>query len=150
MSGIPPVVESIEVDREPKVAFEVFTAAFGRWWPHLGHSVGEERVAEVVMEARVGGRILERWADGSEHLWGTISVFEPPSRVVFSWDPSGRRAETEVEVSFSETPDGRTLVELTHRNWEVLGVEAPELRESYRSGWPRVLGAFAGFTDKEE
>ena len=150
MSGIPPVVKSVELERPPKIAFEVFTESFGRWWPHLGHSVGEENVAEVVMEARPGGRLLERWKDGSEHVWGTIGAFEPPDRLVFSWDPSGRRAETEVEVTFTDTTSGGTYVELTHRNWHVIGIEAEELRSSYEVGWPRVLASFATFAEKEE
>ena len=150
MSGIPPVVKSVEVERPPKVAFEVFTQSFGRWWPRLGHSVGDENVAEVVMEARAGGRLFERWKDGTERDWGTIGVFDPPDRVVFSWDPSGRRAETEVEVTFTETSTGGTRVELTHRNWHVIGDEAVELRSSYEGGWPGVLAAFAAFAEKEE
>jgi uncharacterized protein YndB with AHSA1/START domain len=147
VSGLPPLVKSVEVSRPPEVAFEIFTVGFGRWWPPLGHSVGDEEVEAVVMEPRLGGRLLERWKDGSEHVWGTIEVFEPPRRLVFSWDPSGRRGQTEVEVAFSPSPSG-THVQLTHRNWAVLGDEADKLRSSYDGGWPEVLEQFTRFADK--
>jgi uncharacterized protein YndB with AHSA1/START domain len=150
MSELPPVVVSVEVPGPLKIAFEVFTESFGSWWPHLSHSVGGSEVAEVVMEARIGGRLYERWKDGTERDWGRIEVFDPPTLLAFSWDPGGRRRETDVEVVFSEASSGDTIVELTHSNWHVIGDEAEELRSSYVDGWPTVLTAFTAFAREEE
>jgi uncharacterized protein YndB with AHSA1/START domain len=124
-------------------AFELFTSGISTWWPSRTHSVGEERVETVVFEERLGGRIYERWDDGTECDWGTVVVWDPPNRVVFSWQPNREQAgETEVEVRFAPEHDG-TRVELDHRGWDRLGDEGNERHERYTSGWDRVLGAFA-------
>jgi hypothetical protein len=65
-----------------------------------------------VFEPRVGGGIVDRAEDGSECRWARILAFEPPGRVVFSWDISPRwtietdEAQTsEVEARFyAESP----------------------------------------------
>lgn len=56
----------------------------------------------------------------------------------------GREKETaqEVEVIFT-AEDTCTRVELTHRNWTLLGERAVEMRESYVQGWDYVLGFYA-------
>lgn len=141
MTVLPPIVTTIEVGGPTELAFEIFTTRMGSWWPHLGHSVGEENVEAVGMEPRLGGRLFERWRDGTEHAWGTIHTFEPPHRLAFSWDPTERGVETDVEVTFTSMPAG-TRVVLTHRNWELLGALAEELRSSYETGWPTVLRSF--------
>ena len=71
------------------------------------------------MEGRVGGRIFERTRDGQEWDWGEVTVWEPPSRLVYLWHLKRDRAEaTEVEIRFGPTaPDG-TRVDIEHRGWE--------------------------------
>jgi uncharacterized protein YndB with AHSA1/START domain len=103
-------------------AFKVFTERFGDFKPRE-HNLLQAAIAETVFEPRVDGNIYDRAVDGSECRWARILVFEPPDRVVFSWDISPRwQIETnpdltsEVEVRFvAETPE-RTRVELEHRN----------------------------------
>src|SRR6516225_3020595 len=103
-------------------AFTVFTADFGRFKP-LEHNLLGVEIAETVFEPRAGGRLYDRGVDGNECDWARVLAYEPPSRVVFSWDLNPQwQVETdlektsEVEVRFvSETPE-RTRVELEHRN----------------------------------
>jgi uncharacterized protein YndB with AHSA1/START domain len=81
-----------------------------------------------------------------------VLSFEPPNRVVFSWDISPHwQIETdpdktsEVEVRFiSETPE-RTRVELEHRNLDRHGDGWEGLREGVHGeqGWPLYLKRFA-------
>jgi uncharacterized protein YndB with AHSA1/START domain len=145
MTGtIEPVVVAVEVRRGIEEAFGVFTGEIASWWPVAGHSVDAARVEAVVLEGRVGGRLYERWRDGGEADWGRVLAWEPPARLVLSWSPNPERsAATEVEVRFTALAADHTRVELEHRGWERLGDPAAELRDSYREGWPRVLGAFA-------
>jgi len=136
---IEPVVATVTVPCERARAFDVFTAEIGRWWPVASHSVGEDKVAAVMLEAKLGGRIFERWHSGEEHEWGRITVWSPPERVAFTWSPSpADDADTNVELAF-EAVDGGTLVRLTHSGWEALGARGPESRASYDAGWPHVL-----------
>jgi hypothetical protein len=147
---LPPVVKSIVVARSTEDAFQLYTRDIGKWWPTGTHSLGQAQVADVQMEPRAGGRIFERWRDGTEKLWGTISVWEKAQRLVHSWhvstDPDHA---SEVEVRFAPLGPNRTRVTLEHRHWErMAGEKAQSTRDSYDSGWNGVFveqfGNFAG------
>jgi uncharacterized protein YndB with AHSA1/START domain len=146
------VRSSVVVEAPIERAFRVFTEEFGRFKPREHNMLGVA-IAETVFEPRVGGHIYDRGVDGSECRWARVLVYEPPKRVVFSWDISPRwQVETdltktsEVEVRFvAETPR-RTRVELEHRHLERHGAGWEGIRESVggKDGWPRYLQAYAG------
>jgi uncharacterized protein YndB with AHSA1/START domain len=131
-------------------AFRVFTEDFDRIKPRE-HNLLEVDIAETVFEPREGGRIYDRGTDGSECQWARILAYEPPDRVVFSWDISPQfQLETdlskasEVEVRFiSETPE-RTRVELEHRHLDRHGEGWESEREAVagEGGWPLYLRRF--------
>ena len=148
MTGtIEPVRAAIEVRRGIEEAFRVFTDEIAAWWPVAGHSVEPDQVAAVVLEGRLGGRLYEHWHDGGEADWGRVVTWEPPQRLVLSWQPNPERpAATEVEVRFVAVEPDHTRVELEHRGWERLGDLGPEARASYDGGWPGVLDSYAGTT----
>ena len=134
---IEPVRKSVTVNAPVEHAFAVFTERMGEWWP-LSHSVHEELAERAGLEPRLGGEIYELWRDGREP-WGTITAWEPPHRLVYTWHPGHDVAEaTEVEVRFTPRDDS-TLVELEHRGWEARGARAAEIRERYDEGWDPVL-----------
>jgi uncharacterized protein YndB with AHSA1/START domain len=132
------VRKSVTVRRRPDDAFRLFTDGIGTWWPLETHSPSEGRGETVVMEPRVGGRLYERTRDGEEPVWGEVLVWEPPSRLVFSWHLGGP-VTTEVELRFTADGDA-TRVDLEHRGWERHGDRAAELHASYDSGWDYVFG----------
>lgn len=138
--SLPPVVVNVVLELPPEEAFDVFTRAFGDWWPMATHSVGEKRTKSVHFEARVGGRIYEVVDDGTRHTWGEVLECEAPKKLVFTWHP-GRAEESKqtVEVHFAADGD-LTHVELVHRDWEVFAEKAEEMREGYVMGWAHVLG----------
>jgi uncharacterized protein YndB with AHSA1/START domain len=134
------VTTSTEVDAPVEHAFRVFTEGMVTWWHPDHHLIPD--VTEMVFEPYVGGHIIDRSADGSECRWSRVLVYEPPSRVVFSWDVSLQwQLETdpgkasEVEVTF--TPDGpaRTIVVLTHRHLDRHGDGWQGMRDAVGSGW---------------
>jgi len=139
---IDPVQKEIVVGCEPARAFEIFTDQIDSWWPLASHSVGQENAEACYFEGHEGGRIFETHRDGSVHLWGTVSVWDPPRSVIFSWHP-GRDVSTaqEVELRFSAC-EGGTRVELEHRGWESLGDSAEKTRNGYDQGWAPVLQRF--------
>jgi uncharacterized protein YndB with AHSA1/START domain len=138
---------SIVVEAPIERAFRVFTEDFGSFKPPEHNLLGVE-IAETVFEPRVGGHLYDRGVDGSECRWARVLAYEPPDRVVISWDISPQwQIETdlektsEVEVRFiSETPD-RTRVELEHRNLERHGEGWEGAREGVggEGGWPLYL-----------
>lgn len=132
--------KSVTVNAPVEKAFRVYTEGLAMWWPTKTHSVAEERVETAVFEGGVGGRIFEREADGSEHLWGTVLEWDPPHRIVHTWHP-GRDEETAQRIEMRFIPEGDgTRVELEHRGWENLGADARQIFENYDGGWDFVLG----------
>lgn len=83
----PAVRRQIVVNAPIISAFKTFTERFGDFKPPE-HNLLSSPIAETVFEPRVGGNIVDRAADGSECRWARILAYEPPDRVVFSWDIS--------------------------------------------------------------
>jgi uncharacterized protein YndB with AHSA1/START domain len=145
------VHKEIVVDVPVEQAFSAFTERFGEIKP-AEHNLLGAPIAETVFEARVGGNIYDRATDGTECRWARVLVFDPPRRVVFSWDIGPTwQLETEpanaseVEVRFIEVSADRTRLELEHRHidrhgpgWEALagGVDNEQ-------GWLLYLKRFA-------
>jgi uncharacterized protein YndB with AHSA1/START domain len=143
---IAPVSKSIRVNAAPAHAFEVFTSGLGRWWPR-DKGIGKLPMKTAVMETRLGGRWYELSEDGSETPVGKIIVWDPPRRFVMTWDINSQwkpdtAVSSEVEVRF--IPDGNaTRVELEHRKFEQMGIEAGEsMRKDVDGGWPGMLERF--------
>src|SRR6058998_120160 len=116
------VRKQVVVDAPIERAFTVFTERFGDFKPPE-HNLLASPIAETVFEPRVGGHIYDRASDGSECRWARVLVYEPPQRVVFSWDigPTWQIEDdptntSEVEVRFTAETADRTRVELEHRN----------------------------------
>lgn len=128
------IVVEAPIDR----AFSVFTDRFGDFKPPEHNLLGVA-IAETIFEPRVGGHIYDRGVDDSECHWARVLVYEPPHRVVFSWDINPQWQiegdpdnTSEVEVRFvAETPQ-RTRLELEHRNIDRHG-----------PGWQGVAGGVA-------
>jgi uncharacterized protein YndB with AHSA1/START domain len=145
------VRKSILVEAPVERAFTVFTDRFGDFKPRE-HNLLAVPIAETVFEPRVGGHIYDRGEDGSECRWARVLVFEPPSRVVFSWDigptwqlETDPENSSEVEVRFvAEGPD-RTRVELEHRHIDRHGPGWEAVTEGVDSegGWPLYLDRYA-------
>ena len=131
-------------------AFRVFTASFGSWWPAEYH-IGTADMADAIIEPREGGRWYERGVDGSECDWGTVLAWDPPNRLVVTWqingewqyDPDPEHA-SEIEVRFTADGPGQTTVELVHRHLDrLVGGQAIYDGISGGGGWSSILDKFA-------
>ena len=141
----------IVVEAPIERAFSVFTTGFGSFKPPEHNILGVD-IAETIFEPREGGHVYDRGVDGSECRWARVLAYEPPHRVVISWDISPQwQIETdiektsEVDVRFiAETPN-RTRVELEHRNLDRHGDGWEAVRDGVDSadGWPLYLRRFA-------
>jgi uncharacterized protein YndB with AHSA1/START domain len=145
------VNKEIVVDAPIAEAFRVFTERFGDFKPKEHNLLGAA-ITETVFEARAGGHIYDRAEDGSECHWARVLVYEPPTRVVFSWDigPTWQLEQnpdntSEVEVRFAADGPARTRVELEHRNLDRHGPGWEGVRQGVDSndGWPLYLERFA-------
>jgi uncharacterized protein YndB with AHSA1/START domain len=132
-------------------AFHVFTEKFGDFKPRE-HNLLKVPIEETVFEPRVGGHIYDRGVDGSLCKWARIVAYEPPNRVVFTWDigptwqlETDPTRASEVEVRFTAESAQRTRVELEHRNIERHGEgwESVAAGVDGDAGWPLYLHRYA-------
>jgi uncharacterized protein YndB with AHSA1/START domain len=147
---IPPITGTVTVEVPIDQAFRVFTSSINSWWPHEYH-IGQAEVAEVILEPHEDGRWYERGVDGSECDWGRVLVWEPPHRLVFTWqingtwqfDPDSDHA-SEIDVRFTANGPAESTVEVEHRYFERLdGGQA--INDAIRGGggWALLLDGFA-------
>ena len=148
------VVVNAPLDR----AFALFVDRFDAIKPRE-HNIMSSPIAETVFEPRVGGNIYDRAEDGTECRWARVLAYEPPNRLVFTWDINGRwQIETdpdktsEVEVRFIAESADRTRVELEHRNLDCHGDGWEAVRDGVanEAGWPFYLQRYVDVTQKEQ
>jgi uncharacterized protein YndB with AHSA1/START domain len=145
------VRQEIAVDAPVERAFRVFTEQMDKIKPR-DHNLLAVDIEETVFEPRAGGHVYDRGVDGSECRWARVLAYEPPDRLLFSWDigptwqvETDRGRTSEVEVRFiAETPE-RTRVELEHRNLDRHGENWESVRDGIGSpgGWPLYLQRYA-------
>lgn len=140
----------VVVNASREVAWRVFTTKMGAWWPLGTHKIGRAAAVDAVIEPTVGGRWYERGADGSTCDWGRVLVWEPPSRLVLTWEIGAdwqhdAQLKTEVEVRFVPEGPETTRVELVHSHLDRYGPRRDQMRDIFDSeqGWTGLLAAFA-------
>lgn len=146
-----PVRQQIVVSATVERAFTMFTAQFGAFKPRE-HNLLSSPIADTVFEGRVGGHIYDVGEDGSRCEWARVLVYEPPSRVVFSWDigptwqvETDPAKTSEVEVRFIAEAADRTRVELEHRYLDRHGDGWRSVAEGVAGdeGWPLYVRRYA-------
>jgi uncharacterized protein YndB with AHSA1/START domain len=140
----------LSVKAPPDVAWRVFTEKIGAWWPLDNYKIGKAKAVDAVIEPKVGGRWYERGDDGSTCDWGRVLAWEPPKRLVLTWDISADwqfdpNLKTELEIRFVPEGADSTRVELVHRHLDRYGARRDEMRRIFDSSgdWGRLLQMFA-------
>ena len=140
--AVPPIVKQVTIAKPADQVFRMFTAEIAEWWPLKGYSVGKEAAKFCAIEPRVGGRVFERSAEGTESDWGKVLVWDPPRTFACSWRPAHPEHPIEtaqrVEVRFIAESPTITRVELVHSGWEA-NAEGQKLRDAYNGGWAMVF-----------
>jgi uncharacterized protein YndB with AHSA1/START domain len=140
----------VSVQASPAMAWKVFTEKMGTWWPLAVYKIGKANAVDAIIEPRVGGRWYERGDDGSTCEWGSVLSWEPPSRLILSWDIGADwqydpNLKTEIEVRFIAEGKDSTRVELEHRKLDRYGARREEMRRIFETegDWGRLLAMFA-------
>lgn len=148
------VKKQIVVETSQQRAFRTFTDGIDRWWPREHHH-GASPLERMVVEPRAGGRWYSICKDGSEVDIGKVVAWDPPARLVLTWQITAQWQYdpgfvTEIEVGFVAEGPRRTRVELEHKQLERYGAQSETLRKMFESdeAWLASLRAFAGATAK--
>jgi uncharacterized protein YndB with AHSA1/START domain len=141
----------VEVNAPIERAFALFTRKFDLIKPRE-HNLLSVPIVETVFEPRVGGHIYDIGVDGSRCEWARVLMYEPPSRVVFTWDigptwelETDLTRASEVEVQFIAESGERTRVELEHRHLDRHGPGWNAIADGVDgdAGWPLYLHRYA-------
>ncbi|MCM5682739.1 SRPBCC family protein [Schlegelella sp. S2-27] len=141
------VRKTVTIEAPAAHVFSVFVERIDAWWPRKNR-IGRTESFVATIEPRVGGRWYERGDDGSECDWGVVLAWEPPHRLLLSWNIDAQwqynpSFVTEVEVRFVEQTPEFTRVELEHRKLERYAESAETMRGIFDSeqGWHGTLRA---------
>jgi uncharacterized protein YndB with AHSA1/START domain len=142
-----PLRITLEVSCGLDHAFDTWTTHIDQWWP-ADHTVSGRADSTIVLEPGIGGRIIERTTDGVEHHWGSVTAWEPPTRLAYEWHIGRTPAvATVVDVRFRAVAAARTAVDIEHTGWERLGAEADTWRTRNQHGWDTLLPHFVAAID---
>lgn len=149
-SGVEPIRKSIVVNTGIERAFALFVDQFDAIKPRE-HNLLAVPIAETVFEPRAGGHVYDVGIDGSRCEWSRVLAYEPPSRLLISWDigptwqlEADPAKTSEVEVRFIAESDDRTRVELEHRHLDRHGEgwQAVAAGVDGDAGWPLYLSRY--------
>jgi uncharacterized protein YndB with AHSA1/START domain len=139
---------SFEVDCGVDHAFSTWTERISTWWP-ADHTLSGGP-AVIVFEGCVGGRIYERSAQGDEHEWGVVTVWQPPRLLAYRWYLGlSQESATDVAITFSALEVERTRVHVEQSGWERLGAAAPEQWNRNQAGWKALALRFSAMIEGE-
>jgi uncharacterized protein YndB with AHSA1/START domain len=150
------VKKQINVKAPIEVAWRVFTEKMATWWPLAHYKIGKPVAVDAIIEPRVGGRWYEKGDDGSTTDWGRVLVWDPPSRLVLTWDITADwqfdpSLNTEIEVRFVAAGN-ETHVEFEHRKLDRFGERRDQMRRIFdkEGDWGRQLVAFAAAAERKD
>ena len=113
------VYVALRVKATPERAFQAFVEEIGVWWRPSPLFETTPRPGVLSFEPGAGGRLIETRAGGKVFEIGQVRVWEPPSKLVFSWRQANFPPDlhTEVEVGFEAVGD-ETRVSIEHRGFD--------------------------------
>jgi uncharacterized protein YndB with AHSA1/START domain len=145
---VEPIRREVVVGIGQQKAFALFTADMTVWWPPA-HHIGSAPIKEIVVEPHTGGRWFTRHQDGTETSTGFVETWEPPGRLVLTWQIGGdwhyhEDLVTTVEVRFEALGDERTRVSVEH-HMDGFGADAETMRKTFDDpgAWTSTLAAYA-------
>ena len=132
-----PIVHEISLNCSPEHAFHVFTAEVGDWWDPA-YTLSPDTYATITIDPRMRGQVTERHVDGSEHDWGEVLAWDPPTRIAFSFTlAQDRTFPTVVRATFVPSDEGTQLT-FEHDGWTEYNADA---RGKF-TDWPKLLERF--------
>lgn len=140
----------VDVPLAQRHAFQLFTERFSDWWP-AEYTWSQSALDTIGIEPRLNGRCTEVGPRGFQMDWGRVLAWEPPERLIITWQigpsrvpqPDPTNAST-VEFRFHESGPNATRLILEHHDFRNHGDGAEEYRDAMASeyGWPYILDRY--------
>lgn len=149
-NSIKEIEQAFKVPVTVHEAFDIFTKELNSWWPKEYTWAGDALESIEIVPCK-NGRCFERGPHGFECDWGRVLIWDPPNRIMFTWQIDPNRSPqpnpekvSEIEVLFEQKDGNETQITFIHRNFEKHGNNAQSYREALSSpqGWPYILNNF--------
>ncbi len=136
------VSEKVNVAADRTTVFHAYVSQMNAWWPWQGeytYSFAPESTSpdSIILEGKVGGRFFERFADGTEHQIGTVTKWDAPNEIAYTWEVEGWPTPSTVTVRFIAEGDTTTVV-VEHD-----GLPDDGTARGYSVGHREILAVFA-------
>lgn len=137
------------VPATPRQAYKAFTEGMADWWVKEYTWSGPDTLVDIGIEPRKDGMAYEIGPHGFRVDWGRVLIWEPPRRLVFTWQigpdrtpvPDPAKA-SEIDARFEPEADG-TRVEVEHRHFDRHGEAAEGYLRALSAGWRELLARYA-------
>ncbi|GAA0493678.1 hypothetical protein GCM10008986_20190 [Salinibacillus aidingensis] len=132
------ISQEISIQGSKTNLFKALTEDIDQWW-----SIRLFDDSELFVENEIGGRFMEKSADGKQALWATIMIIKPNEELHFQ-GPLGITGAVNSYYKFKlrETAANETILQLDHT---VYGMIDPAWEKDYREGWNGLLHNFKQF-----
>jgi uncharacterized protein YndB with AHSA1/START domain len=139
--------EKIDIVADRVTVFNIYVDRIDEWWPRqktyrYSFAPATTEPDRILFEPREGGRLYERFADGSEYTIGSIEVYDPPSEIVYTWQAPEWPAPSTIRVRFLDSGDATTVIV------EHSGLPDDETASGYAVGTAEILSVFAAFAEE--
>ncbi|MFQ3787048.1 SRPBCC family protein [Halomonas sp. A29] len=150
-------VHEIDLPLAQNSAFKLFAERLADWWP-AEYTWSRSALNTIGIEPWQGGRCTEVGPHGFQVDWGRVLAWEPPERLIISWQigpnrvpqPDPAHAST-VKLGFHENGPRAARLILEHHDFRNHGDGAEEYRDAMASeyGWPYILACFRKFSSRQ-
>jgi uncharacterized protein YndB with AHSA1/START domain len=139
---------AVSVPATPERAFQAFTGGFADWWMREYTWAGPEALVDIGIEPRAEGKAYEIGPHGFRSDWGRVLAWEPPHRLLLTWQIGADRVPvpdpahaSEIEVTFAPEREA-TLVTVDHRHFDRHGDDGEDYREALTAGWRELISRY--------
>jgi uncharacterized protein YndB with AHSA1/START domain len=144
-----PIHQAVTVPVPAQAAFAAFADLAG-WWPPE-YTWAADTLEAIGIEPREGGHCFERGPHGFTLHWGRVLAWEPPARLIFTWQiaPTGCPSRTRPRPARSRAtstppatpPPGRARAPRLHPSRPSRRGVPPG--HGLPQGWPLLLDRYA-------
>lgn len=133
-----PIVHEYGLACSAEQAFAVYTRRIGEWWlPE--YSPNAETLETVTIEPDVGGRVLFSHRVEGDIVWGHVTDWQPPRRLVHT-SVLAQPGDHPSQITVGFTPEGEGCrFSFAHGGWNDANAAA---RDKF-SEWRLILDRFA-------
>jgi uncharacterized protein YndB with AHSA1/START domain/DNA-binding transcriptional ArsR family regulator len=141
------IVQELRIAAPPPAVFAALTRDLAAWWGAPFLLTGEE-AADLALDARPGGLMLETTRGGDGAVWGVVHQVRKDRLLELHGRMAMLKAVSAVvRFELAAAAGGATALTLVHR---AVGLMGPEARGEFEAGWAELTARLRDFAERGE